>query len=630
VRAGISEVDSPPSTRRSSESVYDVVIEQGVRVPMRDGVMLAADVYRPARGESAAQEAFPVIVERTPYDRRRVDLCLTGHYFASRGYVVVLQDCRGRYDSEGVFYFYTNAVEHTDGYDTVEWIATQRWANGKVGTTGLSFAAANQQAMAVTRPPHLATQIILDGGYNYWARTLRSSGAFSEGLFLPYALWMAVAGHEAAADPSVKSALRNALDHVDEWLKGRPLKRGASPLALAPSYEAWYFDMAERGDYDEVWQNPLCSLEAHIDDYPDIPLCLVTSWYGHHTWANFEKFTALKDRNQQPVMLVSGIWTHSFDYMQQSWAGEVDFGPAAARHLDDFRLLWFDHWLKGLNTRLADLPPLNVFVMGGGGGSKNFAGRLCHGGRWRREYEWPLNRTRFMSLYLHSDGSLRAHTPVEADSSTTYTFDPSNPVPTIGGNVQDPLGGEVGIMFGGAFDQRGRSDLLLCRDTLPLAARPDVLVFRTEPFATPVEITGPIEVHLWVSSSAHDTDFTVKLIDEYPPNRDYPNGFAMNLSDAIVRMRYRNKRQLAACITPGEVYGLTVEPPPTSNIFDVGHRLRLDISSSNAPQFDVNPNTGAALGQSTGSLVARNTLYHDRERPSHVVLPEIHLSSSIP
>jgi putative CocE/NonD family hydrolase len=622
----VSSTSAGSSLRGGSARTFNVVIEKDVRVSMRDGVTLSADVYKPAYGDQPVEQAFPVILERTPYDRARVDLYLMGQYFASRGYIVVLQDCRGRYDSDGVFAFYTNPVEHLDGYDTVEWIAAQPWCDGKVGTTGLSYSGANQQALAIEQPSHLATQVILDSGYNYWYRTIRSSGAFSEGLFLPYVFWMAMAGKEASADPAVKAALRHADEHIDEWLLQRPLKRGASPLALAPSYEAWYFDIAERGDYDDVWQNPLCSLEAHIDRYPDIPLCFVTSWFGAHPWANFAKFNALRERNTQPLKLVSGIWLHAFDYMQQSWAGEVDFGNAAALNLNDFRLRWFDEWLKGTDTGLTDESPLDIFVMGNGDGSRDSAGRLRHSGTWRSEREWPLARTEFTPFYLHGGGRLSADPPPDDMTGTTYTFDPSDPVPTIGGNVQNTLGGEGGIMYGGAFDQRGRTGLLLCRNTLPLAARPDVLAFRTEPLIAPIEVTGPLEVRLWVSSSAPDTDFTAKLIDEHPSSPDYPYGFSMNLAEAITRMRYRNRRPTADLIEPGKVYEIVLEPMPTSNVFGTGHRIRLDISSSNSPQFDVNPNTGDALGVSTGVIVARNTVFHDRARASFVLLPIIPLT----
>jgi hypothetical protein len=226
-------------------------------------------------------------------------------------------------------------------------------------------------------------------------------------------------------------------------------------------------------------------------------------------------------------------------------------------------------------------------------------------------------------MHLHADGTLREEIPDLDESSTTYTFDPNDPVPTIGGHCMDPLGGEKGIIYGGGFDQRGRTSLIMCRDTLPIANRPDVLVFRTKPLEDDLEITGPISVRLWVSSTGLDTDFTARLIDEYPPNEDYPEGFALNICDSITRMRYRGERTMAELIEPGQVYEITVDPLPTSNLFARGHRLRVDISSSSSPQFDVNPNTGGPLAEGRGGIRVRNTVFHDRSRPSHIRLPVI-------
>ena len=606
-----------------SDIRYGVASEEHLVTPMRDGTELAMTVYRPSIDGTAIDEPMPTILERTPYNRARIDLHIMGNFFASRGYNVAIQDCRGRFDSAGEFTFFVNSHEDTDGYDTVEWLAERDWSDGRIGTTGLSFAGSNQQALAVLRPPHLATQIVLDAGYNYWYRTLRNSGAAHDGLLLPYAFFMALGSKEAAADPSIKTALRAALADVETWLKELPIKPGATPLALVPGYEAWYFDLITTGDYTGFWRHPMPSLEDFIDDYPDIPICLVTSWYGFHTWATFEKFNALRLKNRAPIEVVAGIWLHGFDYMQQSFAGETEFGNAACDNLNDFRLRWFDRWLKGLDSWDSGDGPIRVFVMGKGTGERNQAGRMCHGGEWRYEQEWPLARAEWTDLYLHADGTLARDAPDSETASTTYSFDPSDPVPTIGGHCMDPLGGEKGILYGGGFDQRGRRDLIMCRDTLPLASRPDVLVFRTPPLDDDVEVTGPIQVRLWVSSSGRDTDFTAKLIDEYPPSVDYATGFALNICDSIIRMRYRGDRRVAELIEPGEVYEITIDPLPTSNVFACGHRIRLDISSSSAPQFDVNPNTGGPLGEGHGGIVVRNTVFHDTTRPSHVRLPVI-------
>jgi len=265
-----------------------------------------------------------------------------------------------------------------------------------------------------------------------------------------------------------------------------------------------------------------------------------------------------------------------------------------------------------------------------------------HGGRWRDEREWPLARTAFTDFFLRGDGSLRREAPGEASSSTTYRFDPANPVPSIGGNVSSlrdlaplppgiadpgyaPRGGRTqDIMSPGGFDQREAPQFYGCRPPyLPLGARPDVLVFETAPLVEPLEVTGPIEVRLWVTTSAVDTDFTAKLVDVYPPSPWYPLGYALNLTDSIQRLRYRNGRERGELMRPGEVVNLTIALYPTSNLFMPGHRIRLDVSSSNFPRFDVNPNTGEPLGRDRRRVVADNTVYHERGRASRVVLPLI-------
>lgn len=573
-------------------------------------------------GRKAHPGRFPVLLERTPYDKRRAFLVQTAKYFARRGYVTIMQDVRGRFASEGEWYF-LGAVEAPDGYDTLVWITQQPWCDGQLGTMGLSYTTATQQALAVLKPPGLKTQFLLDGGYNYFHRTLRHAGTFELGVLLPYAFRMARhGGHELADDPVRREAFEKAWRDMRSWLHKLPLRQGTSPLHLAPSYERWFLDMLTQSDYTAYWKHPGCNLQEHVDDYPDIPVYMQTSWYGHHVWATTTRYDAFVKRHTSPTRLLIGHWTHGYDDYSRSWCGEVDFGvEAMLDNLNDLRLRWFDYWLKGLSTGILDGSPIRLLVMGGGSGRCNPEGRLDHGGTWRDEHEWPLARTRWTPLYLHADGTLRLELPPADAPPSRYTYNPADPVPTIGGNTQNPLLPQ--LIQGGAFDQRGRADLWVCKDTLPLAARPDVLVFQTLPLTEDVEVTGPITVKLWAASSAVDTDFTAKLIDVYPPNEDYPDGFALNLADGIIRARYRSSWEHAELLTPGEIYAFTIEPQPTSNLFKAGHRIRLDISSSNFPHFDVNPNTGEPLGQSRRLVVAHNSIYHDAAHPSHVVLPVI-------
>jgi putative CocE/NonD family hydrolase len=279
--------------------------------------------------------------------------------------------------------------------------------------------------------------------------------------------------------------------------------------------------------------------------------------------------------------------------------------------------------MKGYPTPIVEGPPIEVFVMGGGSGLRNEDGRMQHGGFWRKAEQWPLPETRFVNYYLHADGSLGPQPPGADDPPTSYTYNPNDPVPTIGGNFQDPDPEARGLSKGGAFDQRGRKELVFCKDTLPLSMRQDVLVFQTPPLEEEVEVTGPLTVKLWISSSAVDTDFTAKLIDVCPPNDDYPEGFHLNLAESILRTRYRNGFERQELMEPGQVYEITIEPQPTANRFMPGHRIRLDISSSNFPLWDANRNTGEPLGNERRTVVAHNTVYHDAARPSHIVLPII-------
>lgn len=601
---------------------YGVVHSENIRVPMRDGISLAADLYSPADNDGQPLAGrFPTILERTPYDRTRQFMHRCGNYFASRGYNWMAIDCRGRGDSDGSFHFYNVHHEGLDGFDTIEWIAAQDWSNGKVGTTGLSFAGSNQQAAAIMRPPHLTTQFIIDCGVNYWRRTLRNNGAFAEGIFAPYVFRMAISGKEAAADPAVKRALEVYFGDIHNWIRKLPLRPGATPLALAPSYERWYFDIATRGDYDEMFDLPMCNVHDKLADYPDIPLCFAASWYGNrHAWGNFEKFRILSQQNSSPVRLIVGHWLHQEDFMEQRFAGDVNFGNNSYIDLNDFRLRWFDRHMKEIETGIDMDSPLRIWVMGGGSGRRDLDNRLMHGGTWRSLDSWPPTSSQDRMFFLTRAGDLADCAPERGVAALEFLFDPGNPVPTIGGGVQNPRGVNA-LVQGGGYDQRGQPGFSLSTPGEVLASRADVLVFRTAPLADDVEITGDVMVRLWVKSSAVDTDFTVKLVDEYPPSAEYPVGYALNLVDDVLRMSYRDGRLKRELIEPGKAYHVTIGPLPISNLFRKGHRIRLDVSSSSFPQFDVNPNTGAPFDQVRGGIPARNSVLVDADHPSALILP---------
>ena len=607
-----------------SQIQYDVFEQKSVMVAMRDEVSLATDIYLPALNGKPVEGRFPAILERTPYDNGTPALTGTARYFAKRGYAVVLQDVRGRGESEGHWKGLVLATnESDDGYDTCAWIVQQPWCDGQIGTIGLSYTGSTQQALAITNPPGLKAQFIMDSGYNYHTHTIRSGGAFTLGIMLPYAFRMAAQGKEAQRDPVLRRALFQGARDATEYLKYLPLKRGSTSLALAPTYENMLLTLASHGDYDDLWKDPICDPQEHVDKNPDIPVMYTTTWYGHHVWASTTRFNDLRKRIKSPMRLIIGTWLHTVLGLTDTWTGEVEFGmDAMVDNLDDLRLKWFDHHLKGMHTDVLEGPPISIFVMGGGSGRRDPMGRMMHGGFWRHEHQWPLEGTRFTNYYLQPDGGLSPEPPEDDAHPSRYTFDPRDPVPTIGGGVQRALD-SPGFIAVGAFDQRGREDLKVCKDAMPLALRPDVLVFQTPPLQEDVEVTGPVEVNLWAASSAPDTDFTAKLVDVNPPNPDYPEGFAMNLCDGIIRARYRDSREKAELMQPGQVYTFRIDLQGTGNVFKIGHRIRLEVSSSNFPHYDVNPNTGAPLWSSAETQVAQQALYHDAKHPSHAVLPII-------
>lgn len=625
---------------------YDVVVRKNVMVPMRDGIHLACDVYLPSRtalGADASRpprprdidQRFPALLERTPYSKDQAERVeLNGLWYAERGYAVVIQDVRGRYRSEGEFTFLTQ--EPADGYDTVEWIGRQPWCDGKVGTIGTSYAGWTQSAAAALHPPHLAAMWVNQSGSNAYTSSVRHNGAF-EMRFLCWAFWQGAKSREAKADPVLERALASV--NVREWLTRTPLKRGASPLALLPHYEAWALAIAARGDWDEFWRQPGFFIEGHWDDHADVPMMFSGGWYDSYTRATLENFTGLGARKRGPVLGLMGPWTHGFKQLNLTYAGDVDFGPAAAIDYNEERLAFFDATLKEVPNGWRERVPLKIFIMGGGSGRRAPSGRLDHGGRWRDERAWPLPSARFTDFFLAPGGVLARAAPSQAEAVSRFTFDPRDPVPTIGGNMSSlvglmprPAGAPeipveererdiIGIP--GAFDQREDPRFFGTRPPyLALASRPDVLTWQTEPLTRDVEVTGPITVTFFVSCTTPDTDLTAKLIDVYPPSADYPHGFAMNLTDSILRLRYRNGGQ-AEFLTPGQIYECSFALYPTANVFAAGHRIRLDVSGSNYPRFDVNPNTGDALWSSGQTRVALTTIHHDRAHPSRITLPLI-------
>jgi putative CocE/NonD family hydrolase len=607
------------SATAKTEAPFTVDAAVDVMVPMRDGVRLATDIYHPTQDGQPLEGRHPVVLIRTPYGKGNGESS-EGKYFASHGYVVVIQDTRGRYRSEGVWHWMTD--DGPDGFDCAAWIVQQSWSNGRIGMMGTSYVGGTQHALAMSGSPHLKTVIPVDAVSNMGRQSMRNAGAF-EMRFWNWIMLNAGKGSNAAQDEGTAAVLAEMAAQRHDYLKLLPLRYGTTPLKLAPEYEAWLIEAMRHGANDAFWD------QNNIVDYPerysDIPVYLVGGWYDSWAGNTTANYTALSSRLKSDVYLIMGPWIHGAQGAHSH--GQVTFGKEAG--IADplgWRRVWFDHYLKDeVNEIGRDAPfrsKVRIFVMGTGDGKRGEQGRLNHGGYWRDEKEWPLARAMPTRRYFAADGQLSTKAPSAAANnaaSTSFTFDPQNPVPTIGGNISS--GND--ILLQGAWDQRGGPHVWNWLKPIPLSARNDILVFQTEPLPNDVEVTGEIEVKLWVSSTAVDTDFTAKLIDVYPPSADFPGGFDLNLCDGIARARFRDSLSEEKLMEPGKTYPITVKLYPTSNVFKRGHRIRVDLSSSNFPRFDVNPNTGEPLAQHRRMETCVNTIHHDDEHPSHILLPII-------
>ena len=452
---------------------YDVHVTRDVMVVMRDGVRLATDVYRPARGGILVEEPFPVILERTPYGKGKhsrseidVDRATTmsplelASYFVSSGYVVVFQDCRGRHGSEGTFEKYTAEAE--DGFDTCAWIHAQTFCNGRIGTMGLSYAAHTQAALAALNPPGLSAMILDSGGFsNAFQGGIRQGGAF-ELKQATWALRQAIESPEAQADPKIRRALQ--AEDIRDWFKRMPWRPGRSPLRWLPEYQRYLLEQWSRGGFDESWQRPGLCASAHWDNFPDCPVAIMSSWYDAYVATATENYMGLKARKNGPFHLIMGPWRHGDRTM--TYAGDISFGPEApidghiAENWRAYRLAWFDRWLKDTPNEVDATAAVRLFVMGGGSGGRTPEGRLDHGGRWIDAADWPLPGTRFESYYAHADGTLSPEPPGDGPESRAFVFDPANSVPTIGGSLTS---GEP-VFTGGGFDQREDLRFFGCQD----------------------------------------------------------------------------------------------------------------------------------------------------------------------
>ncbi len=561
---------------------YAVVFQGNVPVKMRDGVTLHADIYRPR-----AEGKFPVLLQRTPYNKDGE----RGFAFraAARGYVVIVQDVRGRYTSEGEWYTFKH--EPNDGYDTVEWAAALSYSDGKVGMFGGSYVGATQMLAALAHPPHLAGICPVVTASNYHSNWTYQGGAFEQWFNQSWTSGLAqntLARRVSERTNALKGMWQLPLDEYPLFNKADDAAP-ESVAALAPYYADWLAHPSE----DAYWKQ--WSIEDHFGDIT-VPMLTIAAWYDIFQDGSLRNYMGLKAhaaneaarKGQRLIVMVGG---HAGNGPK---IGDVDFGQASAFDEDEATLAWYDYLFKGVRNQFAG-KPVRLFVMGVN--------------QWRDEDDWPLARARATKYFLHSDGkanSLRGSGTLSTTAPTTespdqYVYDPAHPVETIGG----PLCCDAEHLKPGPRDQR------------QVEARDDVLVYSTAPLEADLEVTGPVTLELYAKSSAVDTDFTAKLVDVWP------DGFAQNLTEGILRARYRNSQKKPELMTPGEVYKLTVDLWSTSNVFRKGHRIRLEVSSSNFPRFNRNLNTGEDNGTGTRFVSATNTIYHDAEHPTALMLPVV-------
>ncbi len=574
-------------SQTASPSAPAIVVERGVAMKTRDGVTLRADIYRPA-----ADSSFPVLLQRTPYNKdNTADFARQA---ASRGYLVVVQDVRGRYTSEGEWYPFK--FETADGYDTVEWAAALPHANGKVGMFGGSYVGATQMLAAIGHPPHLAGICPVVTASNYHENWTYQGGAFEQ--------WFNESWTSGLAQDTLNREIRDATN-ARIGSNVLPLKQyplfnlrldPGSPAATA-RLAPYFLDWLAHPLYDSYWKQ--WSIEENYQNI-QVPALTVAAWYDIFQGGSIRNYLSMKahagnEAARAGQRLLVTIGGHAGGGRT---IGAVDFGPAAAEYDENaVTLEWYDYLLQGKQNEFATEGPVKIFVMG-----EN---------KWRNEDSWPLERAKDTRYFLHSagkastaagDGTLSIDTPAApSEAADRYVYDPANPVPTVGG----PLCCDSAHLAPGPQDQRAAE------------SRPDVLVYSTPPLDHDMEVTGPVSLDLYAKSSAVDTDFTAKLVDVGP------DGFARNLTEGILRAVDRESMAAPAPLVPGKVYEYRIDLWSTSNVFLKGHTIRLEVSSSNFPRFDRNLNTGKDAGASAVFVKATNTVVHDAEHPSALVLPVV-------
>ncbi|MDP6665945.1 MAG: CocE/NonD family hydrolase [Dehalococcoidia bacterium] len=551
---------------------FDVEMRLDVKVPMRDGIELSADIYLPR-----TEGPFPVVLMRTPYSNNVDPVIEKAQGLANRGYVCMVQDVRGRWDSGGEYYAFHQEID--DGFDTQEWTGQQDWCDGNIGMAGASYGGCVQWLSAPLQNKYLKAMVPRVMCTDYYQGLMHPGGAFQLNVMMTWGM-------------RTNGRTGQSIDYHNwtEAFRSLPLTDLAGNAGRDLKF--WQ-DWLAHPDDDEYWNE--VNTDRRFDEI-EVPALIMGGWYDLYAADAFDNFKGIRERGGSEAArgskLIVGPWPHALSASTKT--GDIDFGVGSMVDLDSLELRWFDRWLKKVDTGPEDAP-LRLFVMGIN--------------EWRDEQEWPLARTDWQSWQLHSDGGANSargdgalSTAQPGDETADhFTYDPEFPVQTIGGNnCCSPE-----IVPWGPYDQR------------PAEVREDVLCYTTDVLSDDLEVTGPVVLKLFAATDAPDTDWTAKLVDVSP------SGYAKNLCDGIIRARYRDGFTEARLPEAGNVYEYEIAVGVTSNVFRRGHRVRLEVSSSNFPRFDRNLNTGGDLYTETEMRVARQTVFHSTQYPSRLILPVI-------
>jgi len=574
-------------TSNDPGTLYEVHVDEGVAVPMRDGLVLRADIYRPE-----ASGKFPVIIERTQGWRGEggTHQCpQTGRSITPRGYVYIAQDVRGAFESEGEFFMGRNDGWDViqDGYDTIEWAAVQPWSNGRVATTGTCGTGMTAFQAVPARPPHLKTSFLnIPGGeknYFYHYNVCRLS------QYINMAFWFRLMQLRHETAPPQMEATRERLEatfqnpeEMENWFRHLPLK----PFPPAEDWGDWYFQVLnhpEDGPY--WWQNDVSRKINEIS----VPIMHLSGWFDFALGHNLDHFGDIQrngrtEECRQGQRLIVGPWGHL--NLGERVIGELDFGPEAVVDIRARQLDWFDYWLKGIRNGAMDGAAVRLFLMG-----EN---------RWIDMDTWPPPSAEYQQLYLRggngrsekslNNGGLSFKVPSSSEKPDSYTYDPEHPIPSLASDI----------------------------DALPMDYQHlerGMLTYTSSPLENPLRVVGPVKAILHGLSSAPDTDWVVRLCDVWPDGR------SLSVCDGILRARFRNSLEQEQLMTPNQIYQFEVDLWATAQTFLPGHRIRVQVTSSDFPRYDRNLNTGGPFGEDVKGNTAVNAIFHDSLRPSHLLLP---------